>query len=345
MRNHLILTFLCALAGILLWRIMPATWIWTPYLEYFQLLLLGIWLYGAVYGIDTTELRHQKGNVISIVTLGVAFKIFFIWWILYLITWDPIAWILWWVMGQIDPLSTAKLSTTNKITAKGKTFLNTRASFDDPMTVLIVFYLLVPVIFATQAGIGEYGTALLYNGLFVGVVYILHRLCSRSALFECILLLAAMIIGVYFWWMLGIAIIGLFLRPSLHILQKSFWGVVELTVKRAFALSVVLLGIYLTYGVTDLHVWVYLGAIVFVSQIVATTLFVRHLSVQDKNYLRFAQYNGITSIILATSLRKYDHRIIGYVAIAIVCITLVYAIASVALDRKYIDEWEKKYTY
>jgi NhaP-type Na+/H+ or K+/H+ antiporter len=84
-------------------------------LEYFQYGLLAIGLYGVVYGIDLQALQHQKKKALIVVTLGVCFKILFIGGIFYWITGLKISWLLGAILGQIDPLSTAKLSESSKL--------------------------------------------------------------------------------------------------------------------------------------------------------------------------------------------------------------------------------------
>jgi hypothetical protein len=71
-----------------------------------------------------------------------------------------------------------------------------------------------------------------------------------------------------------------------------------------------------------------LGILAFIAQIIAVYLLVHSVSATDKKILAVAQYNGITSIILATSLWQYDHGIVSYTAIAIIVITLLYTVCN-----------------
>jgi hypothetical protein len=325
MLHHISFVFLFAILWYLLWnQIGDISW-FTGFLNYLQYTLLAIGLYGAVYGIDLGALQQQKKTALIVVTLGVCFKILFIWGILYIVTGLQISWLLGAILGQIDPLSTAKLSGSSKLSQSGKSLLNTRASFDDPMTVLIAMYMVVPFLFVTWQSIGGgYIMWLWANILFAGLIYIATRLFTGRYI-HAFLLIYSFFVAVYFQRMLGIALIALFLRPEFPNFSKNL----DLSVQIAFFASVFLLGIYMSGWRTG-NIWygILLWVVVYISQIIATYLCVHTVSHKDKKFLAFAQYNGITSIILATTLSIYDPTLVGYTAIAIITITLLYMLSN-----------------
>jgi hypothetical protein len=328
MLHHISFVFLFAILWYLLWtQIGDVSW-YTGFLNYFQYGLLAIGLYGAVYGIDLWALQHQKKTALIVVTLGVCFKILFIWGILYSITGLQISWLLGAILGQIDPLSTAKLSGSSSLSSSGKSLLNTRASFDDPMTVLIAVYILIPLLYQAWAfTLSAYIVWLWANLLFAGLIYIATRLFSGRYI-HAFLLICSFFVAVYFQGMLGIALIALFLRPNFKIFEKYLGNCVQ----AAFFASVFLLGIYLVRSEEwILYISMLLGIIVYISQMFATYLFVHTASSGDKKILAFAQYNGITSIILATTLSSYDVNLTFYTAIAIVVITVLYSCCNLSL--------------
>lgn len=302
-------------------------------IEILQHSMLIIGLYGAVYGIDVKHIQSQKKTIILLVSIGVISKMILIGGWLYMITWSSISRILGAMMAQIDPLSTVKLSSREKLSPQWKAILNTRASFDDPMTVLIVFYLLVPVLFGQGFGVDSYLISLVSNVVFAGMIYILSLISDKK--YHIILRIVSVITAIYFGLFLGIAIIGLYLRP-LYLYKYNFEEIVSRMVSIAFMWSVVLAWGYLYHSaIQNMHIlrWITLGVLVFFSQSIVSYIALRHLQSTDLHYIAHAQYNGITSLILATSLYQYENSLVGYVCIAIVIVMCLYTFSNYHLDK------------
>jgi len=293
-----------------------------PYYESFTYALLAIGLYGSVYGIHLEELRNHRKIVLQAVTVGVLLKTVIIGLALYLVTRDAVAFLLGLTVAQIDPLSVANLlkDGASRLSARARTILSAWSSFDDPMTVLLSIYALY--FFLPHNGTGDlFGSILPFffglakNLLFVLVTYLLHRYLKENAMAQMLLLLACFIIAVTFQWMLGIAIIGLFLRPRLDKLS--------LIISTAFYIAVLLLGFLLVNGVYWFQ-GLALGIGAILAQILVGLLLTRNLPRNERLYLAFAQQNGITAMILALFFEKDLPTTVGVVAPAIIFINLSY---------------------
>jgi len=292
------------------------------YYESFTYALLAIGLYGSVYGIHLEELKNHRKIVLQAVTVGVLLKTVIIGFALYLVTRDAVAFLLGLTVAQIDPLSVANLlkDGASRLSTRARTILGAWSSFDDPMTVLLSIYVLYFFLPHNGSG-GLLGSILPFffglaqNLLFVLVTYFLHRYLKENAMAQILLLFVCFIVAVTFQWMLGIAIIGLFLRPRIEQLS--------LIISAAFYIAVLLLGFLLVNGVY----WVQglaLGIGAVLAQILVGLLLTRNLPRNERLYLAFAQQNGITAMILALFFEKDLPTTVGIVAPAIILINLGY---------------------
>jgi uncharacterized membrane protein len=90
----------------------------------------------------------------------------------------------------------------------------------------------------------------------------------------------------------------------------------------------------LVFNPTWLALGVLLGVAAFVSQILATALVARGLSRDDKLFLAVAQYNGITSVILALVVGAVFGEVVTIVTAAVVTINSIYYFANKFVERK-----------
>ena len=119
----------------------------TDHFKYFLNFLLAIWLYTGVYWIDRKEFRENKKIILKVVTLWVILKSAFIGIIFYYLTWNILGFLLWIAIAQIDPLSVSHLIWKNKrLSKKAETIFRSWSSFDDPVTVLLLVYIALPII-------------------------------------------------------------------------------------------------------------------------------------------------------------------------------------------------------
>ncbi|WP_330177086.1 hypothetical protein OG875_28435 [Streptomyces sp. NBC_01498] len=114
--------------------------------------LLAIGLYGSTHELEAADVRENLRAVVVAVTLGVLLKAGLISAVMVLVVPGPEAMILGIAVAQIDPLSVAAMGARDRMSRRAKTLLSAWASFDDPMTVLLSFYVAV---LATRAGEGS----------------------------------------------------------------------------------------------------------------------------------------------------------------------------------------------
>lgn len=299
-------------------------------LPYFGLLLyamLAIGLYGAVHGIELVEFHKHRLLILRAVTFGVLLKSLIIGSILWFLFHTPFAFLFAIIVSQIDPLSVSHLlkGKDDLFSHGARTILRAWSSFDDPMTVLLALYLYLPLVvnggdFTLQRYVLQLGA----NLLFTCVLYLLTKLFKdhRSHL---LLLLIAFVIAIPYQLMLGIALTGLFLRPKLPYLPR----IVTIT----FYSAALLLGTLLTITSTNILIGVTLGFVAFVAQICVTPLVAPRLNMVDKLFLAFAQYNGITSVILALLISEWVSQTVDIIAFAIITINLLYYGSNHLLNR------------
>jgi hypothetical protein len=290
--------------------------------------LLGIGLYGSTYGIDLDEARQHVGIIGSAVTGGVLFKVLLAGGSLALLFHDPRYLLYGIIVAQIDPLSVAALMGKSKMSKRAKTILACWSSFDDPVTVILALYapLLITHLdavahvapgMAQRQSITGYALGIGANLVFAAIVFGLWRLTRTIRWVQYVLLIVALIVGVHFFWMLGIAFIGLFLRPPIERL------VGRLTVLVLY-LATIMLGLLLDHRISIVN-GLLLGITAFCSQMVAALVLTRKLPRRDTVHLMFAQQNGITAIILALLLEPAYPGTVAIIAPAIFCINALHA--------------------
>jgi NhaP-type Na+/H+ or K+/H+ antiporter len=313
--------------------------------------LLAIGLYASTYGISIKEARQHVKLIVTAVTVGVVFKAAIIGGSMALLFQDPFFLILGVAVAQIDPLSVASLMKGNRMSSKAKTILASWASFDDPVTVILSLYAplvvaqltgtdLVSVTGSTDAGanlasyIRELGLNLLLAGGVLAVWFVARYytkkvyVWSAIALAICMyaLLAGAFTLSVLYFLMLGIALIGLFLRP------RNIANSIDHAIMWALRASAVILGLLLVGGI-NIIAGLALGAAAYISQVIAGFLLTRGLPRKDRWHIAFAQQNGITAIILALLFEPIHPGTVAIVAPAIIVINGLHNIANKAVDK------------
>lgn len=326
-RKQIIYPLLIALLGLGLASLvdisdLPAQ----PWYESLTYTLLAIGLYGSVHGIHRAELSAHREIVLRAVTIGVLLKMLIIGGLFYLFTGKLAAFLLGLAVAQIDPLAVANLiqGYDHKLSERAQTILGAWSSFDDPMTVLLsiyALYLFLPhnatanlleLSLPFVLGLGQ-------NLLFAGLVFVLSRKVKNHPLAQLLLLLACFGVAIAFQWMLGIALIGLFLRPEIRKLPKIISG--------AFYISLLLLGFLLINGISWFSGLI-LGLGAILAQIIVGFLLSHGLPRAERFYLAFAQQNGITAMILALLFEKHLPGTVAIVAPAILFINLGYYLTN-----------------
>ncbi len=300
--------------------------------------LLTVGLFASTLGIDLASAREHRRLILSAVTVGVLAKAAIIGAVLYLATHDPLFLVLAVAVAQIDPLSVSTLMGDGRMSPRVKTILASWASFDDPITVILVVYAsaiatgsfgLNPATGGPEAGgnpLLVYGLDLGLNLAFAGLAYLAWRALRRrpGPLAVALGLLAAL--AVWQFLMLGVAIAGLFVRP------RWLEPIVGRVTDWALLISGALLGLLLVNGV-NLGAGILLGVVAFVAQIPVALLLTRGLSRTERVHLALAQQNGITAIILALRLETLYSGVVAVIAPAIVATNVTYFLANWLADR------------
>ena len=312
--------------------------------------LLAIGLYSSTYGISLQDARKHVKLIINAVTIGVLLKALLIGSIAAYFLKTPFGYILGIIVAQIDPLSTAALQKEGRLTTQAKTILAAWSSFDDPITVILSIY--IPVILAnvfknpgTQfanmhvyGGVIGYITAIGINIFYALIVYLFWSLLKRHTkhpkyiivlsiiLGAYLLMIATFSLAIYFFWMLGIALVGLFMRPKIE-------KILTRTVEWALYMAAILLGILLVNGINIIS-GLLIGIAAFISQMLVGYILCRNLPKRDKIHIAFAQQNGITSIILALLFEPYYPGTVAIVAPAIMTINIIHTLSNTVIDLR-----------
>ena len=335
----------CALAGVVL-GILPGTsglahdLAARPWYGILTATLLAVGLYASTFGIDVREARAHWKVILLAVTVGVFAKALLIGGILVLIFDDPRFWILGIAVAQIDPLSVAALMKDSRMSTRAKTILAAWSSFDDPMTVLLAVYVpalvVAPAIGAevVDGGVSGYAVALTQNVALAAAVGAAWWAARRGIVNPVWLsavgyaLLAVGFVAAVTWLlMVGLALIGLFLRP------RGLETAVDGAVRIALVAAMVLVGLQLADGV-DVVAGVALGAAAYGAQVVVAAALTRGLPRLDRLHLALSQQNGITAIILSLLLEPAYPGTVAVVMPAIVTANLMHAAANAVLDSR-----------
>jgi NhaP-type Na+/H+ or K+/H+ antiporter len=310
--------------------------------------LLTIGLYCSTYGISLTEIRRHIRLILSAVTIGVFFKAFIVGTILTVVMQNPFGFILGIIVAQIDPLSTSTLLQGPRLSSRAKSILGSWAAFDDPVTVIMSLYAPILVSFVTgkdweplagtlqAGGIIGYLSGIGANLLFAAFIYVLWGIIKRYtkvksyiaiilvAIIAYLLFVGSLSIAVYFFWMLSVAVIGLFMRPPIE-------SILNRMIHWSLGMAAILLGIVLIDGI-NIGIGFVLGCAAFGAQIIVGRLLTRNLSKRDSLHIAFAQQNGITAIILALLFEAYYPGTVAIVAPAILVVNTLHIVSNKLLD-------------
>ncbi|MGD8373391.1 MAG: hypothetical protein PVI21_00860 [Candidatus Woesebacteria bacterium] len=321
---------------------------------WFYALLLGAGLVGCTFGIDKNELKGSDWRVVALaVTVGVFVKALIIGIALYFASGQPMFLVLGLVVAQIDPLSVGALVGSSHISKKADNLLRAWSSLDDPVTVLLTVMLVITQqTFKFNLGIQinsvqidsatGYGLYLFFNLALVAVAVWMWRLVYRGSMFRkiastAILLVVAILAGATWYWMFGLALMGLCIRPE----TKAYdWinAKLETAARFSFLAAGTIVGWLLfehvtSNGLDSQMFWgLALGAMAFISQAIVVPLVTigSGYSKQDRLYLAIGHQNGLTAASLGLAT--------GTVAIvipAIIMTHILYGICNAVLNKRF----------
>jgi NhaP-type Na+/H+ or K+/H+ antiporter len=310
--------------------------------------LLAIGIYSSTSGIDLSELRNRFRTVILAITVGVLAKSVLIAAFMLPLLHDPVfAIVLGVAVAQIDPLAVAALIGQSRMSESGKTIIRAWSSFDDPVTMLLTIYLLVFVPAANGThliGSVSVGTrpiaiavSIALNLAFAGGLFVTWRIVrllrrrhpavasSRWARFAmAAFLLAVGYIAVTYFLLFGLALVGLFWRPTAQ-------AALDRTAKVALVLASVALGLVFVDGIRWIAGLV-LGCATYLAQFLVAPI-VAISQRGDRMYLALGQQNGITAITLALLLQPFYSDAVAIIGPAVLVVNLLHAGSNAAWNR------------
>lgn len=315
-------------------------------------LLLATGLYASTYGIELREARHHKRIILSAITVGVLLKALIIGVTLALVFQNPYYAVLGVAVAQIDPLSVSALMRGTRLSGRAKTILASWASFDDPVTVILCLYapLVVtsvtghPLPGVTEAasagsGVAAYLTELAFNLSYAAGAFVLWMVVKRYAKHAhgnsviahttvvYAFIVSMLAVAAYYFWMLGVAVMGLFVRPAIE-------RFIDAAVSWALKLAALLLGMLLVGGINVVS-GVALGVMAFTAQVIVGFLLTHGLGRRDRVHIAFAQQNGITAIILALLFEAAYPGTVGIVAPAILVVNILHEVTNRLIDKRF----------
>lgn len=326
----------------------------SPFYLFFVALLLAVGLYASASGISR-EVVGDLRLVLVAVTVGVLCKAVLIAGVMWLALGKPVAIVLGVAVAQIDPLSVAAMTAGSRLSARARAVLLAWASFDDPITALLIVYTSALALAwsgdggqliggPADADLAAYGLNLGANLLFAGACFAVWLLARRWGLtgrpfwqrwggpISVAVLAVLLVFAASTFLMLGIALIGLFLRPP--VVERL--GAVT---TGAFWLATFVLGMLLARGVAVAYGLV-LGVATFLAQALVGWAITLRLPRDDRIQLALSQQNGITAIVLALTLEPTFPEIAAIIAPALLVINMLH-IAAGAVAGRVLDRAER----
>ncbi|MFD4876433.1 hypothetical protein ACFWOB_24155 [Streptomyces sp. NPDC058420] len=309
--------------------------------------LLAIGLYGSAQGISRPQAQGDLYRIVVAITFGVVVKAAFIAGTLWLAFPDRSEYLVLAVaMAQIDPLSVSAMLESRDMSPRAKSLLAAWASFDDPVTTVLVVILGSLVLKNTgsvASGAQDYTTTLIGNlALLAAAAAVWAALRDRGpvdtvpftalreprrarSILRYVALVALLAVATWQFLMLGLALSALFFRPALGAwLGRATNG--------ALVVATFLLGVLLAGG-ADFTVGALLGVATFVAQIVVAAVVGRGFSRRDRTALCLSQQNGITAIILALLLEPVLPAAVAIVGPAILVVNVLHLTSNALLAR------------
>lgn len=335
--RHVGLLLCCAAAGLLLTSALGLQGAHhEQWFAYVTVGLLAVGLYSATCRIDLAQAKADLPLIARIITVGVVVKAALIGGSLALLFGDVRLTILGVVMAQIDPVSTAALESSERLSPRMRTLVRACSSGDDPVTVLLMWAVVQGIHLQyddVAQSLLDYvdvlGRNVVLAGLVVGVAWWTRRMRRFAPLPP---LAAGATLAVSTGSMLTMALTGLFLRWE----SVDRW--IDRITRAIFVLATMALGVVLAADLGGPEQWlmgVVLGLLTFGAHAVValTPLIGRSLAWTDRMYFALAQQNGLTATMLAIAVPAsvYPHAgpVIGS---AIVTVTIVHTVANAVWD-------------
>lgn len=324
------------LLGVLAGHLSQVNPIETQFFPHFASFALVVGLYGSVIGIDLEAIRRRKWLAVAIITIAVPVQILATGVLMYLIYPVAVSWLLAVAIDQIDPISTATLlQDKEKMSEDAKGILRVWASFDDPVTVIFGFFILLPLVTGQSpeivSGASSYLLSLALNlvpALLIWLIYRYTRLLQKRG-FALGLLMAMLLYAFLTGSYLLAAIAGLLLRP---IPERYF----QSAIKILYYGIVFVVGMAIhSYGV-DLRLGILLAVAEFfvVQPISALVMF--NGTASDVFRVAYAQQNGLTTLLMGIAFESLGIHVLHILLPAIVIVNLF----NLAINKLFT--WKEK---
>ncbi|MBI5959805.1 MAG: cation:proton antiporter [Chloroflexi bacterium] len=297
--------------------------------EHFAALALVLGLYSSVSSIDLLAVRAHRWLAVTVITLAVPLQILATGALMYLIYPEPISFLAAVAITQIDPLSVdTLLKDKASMSEQAKGILRIWASFDDPVTVIFGFLVLLPLV---SDNAGEVTPALMLLGLIANLgpgallwwISVKTRLLHRAN-FRLVILAALLIFSLVTRAYLLAAIVGLLLRPTspktLNRVVEAFYYVIVFVVGMAIS----------SYGL-DLRLGFLLAVTEFFVIQPVTTIIVFSGTPADLLRIAFAQQNGLTTLLMGLAFEALDVHVLPILLPAIIAVNLM----NLAVNKIY----------
>lgn len=295
------------------------------YFSTFTTFALVVGLYGSVVGIDLDAIRKRRRLAIVVVTIAVPIQIVATGALMWLIHPMAISFLIAVAMTQIDPLSIdTLLRDKDKMTEEAKGILRIWASFDDPVTVLFGFLILLPLVTGGQTTdvTGQsFMIGLVYNLAPAALVLLLKQYTKvlENVAIETILLVALLVFAFFTEAFLLSAILGLLLRP---IPEKYFSQAIFVL----YHLIVFTVGMAIfAFGMTpdDLRLAFLIAVVEFFVIQPLTSIIVFNGTPSDLLRVAFAQQNGLTTLLMGIAFESMGIHILHILLPAIIIVNLM----------------------
>lgn len=306
----------------------PAT---IPYFHQVINAFLLIVLFTNTQKINLKSLKKNGNKPLILVTIGLLFKIFGLGALLYLITGNIYSFLLAGVISQIDPVNTFSNVKKKLITKNIKDLVLFESSFDDPMTILLTFYLILPLTIGINNSIINYLFNLFINVCLALIVWLVLKL-TKSNIVKKVLAVFSLIIAFFYDAFFFIAIAGLLIK---NVFEKELSKLSTIIYYTIFPLMGMIICFSSFDVITGILIALILLLIVRPAEIII--FFRKNFDKNELLQLIFCEEKGITATLIALSLQS-SINIAGIIIPAIILINtasnLVLRINSKSFNKK-----------
>jgi hypothetical protein len=313
-------------------------------------LLLGIGLLAGTFAINMREMTRQDWKLVAwAITAGVAVKAIFVGAVVFGVTGNANAWVIGVNVAQMDPLSANALMDKSSLSPKAKDLLRAWAAGDDPFTVAAVVAMI-----AAQAGLHinfgippeaigvhdahTFGVYFVQNFAMMATLVFVFKYAYRGSTTARILVILGLLattvfVGAQWFWMFGIALTGLFMRPDDKYISDLIERVLERCSGVAYVAAGCIVGLLVWQNGIDLWLGLIIGAAAYASQMLVAPplmhLLGREFTKADRGLLARAHQNGLTACLLALSTGT-----IASILPAIITTQVLYFLSNKQYERR-----------